>query len=62
MVLRFTVSYLEDSLGVLRYYKKLAERATDQVADEYLFATLDDESNSIAIINRKVAAGEASQR
>ena len=50
MVLRFTVSYLEDSLALLRYYKKLAEQAMDQVADEHLFATLDNESNSIAII------------
>jgi len=50
MTLRFTTSYLEDSLAVLRYYKKLAERAMDQVADEHLFATLDAEANSIAII------------
>ena len=50
MVLKFTVSYLEDSLAVLRYYKTLGERAMDQVADEHLFAMLDDEANSIAII------------
>lgn len=50
MVLKFTTSYLEDSLAVFRYYKKLAERAMDQVADEHLFATLDEEANSIAII------------
>ncbi len=50
MALKFTTSYLEDSLAVLRYYKKLAERAMDQVADEHLFATLDEEANSIAII------------
>ena len=50
MALQFTTSYLEDSLAVLRYYKKLAERAMEQVADEHLFTTLDAESNSIAII------------
>jgi hypothetical protein len=50
MALQFTTSYLEDSLAVFRYYKKLAERAMDQVADEHLFATLDGEANSIAIV------------
>ena len=50
MALQFTTSYLEDSLAVLGYYKKLAERAMDQVADEQLFVTLDSEGNSIAII------------
>lgn len=50
MALIFTTSYVEDSLAVLRYYKKLAERAMDQVTDEQLFAALDKEANSIAII------------
>jgi hypothetical protein len=50
MALQFTTSYLEDSLAVFRYYKKLGGRAMDQVADEHLFATLDEEANSIAII------------
>jgi hypothetical protein len=35
---------------VFRYYKGLAERAMAQVSDEQLFATLDQESNSIGII------------
>src|SRR6516164_8753968 len=50
MALQFTTSYLEDSLALLRYYKKLAERAMEQVADEQLFTTLDAEANSIAVI------------
>ena len=50
MALKFTTSYLEDSLAVLRYYKKLAERAMDQVGDEDLFTVLDPEANSIAIM------------
>ena len=50
MALKFTTSYLEDSIEVLRYYKKLAERAMQQVSDEHLFTNLDAESNSIAII------------
>ena len=50
MALKFTTSYLEDALEVLRYYKKLAERAIAQLADQDLFRPLDAESNSIAII------------
>lgn len=50
MALRFTTSYVEDSVEVFRYYKKLAERAMEQVTDEQLFAVLDGEANSIAII------------
>jgi len=50
MVLKFTTSFLEDSLALFRYYKKLAERAMEQVADEHLFTVLDPEANSIAII------------
>ncbi|HEY1895215.1 MAG TPA: DUF1572 domain-containing protein [Terracidiphilus sp.] len=50
MALKLTTSYLEDSLAVFRYYKTLGERAMDQVADEHLFATLDEEANSIATI------------
>jgi len=50
MALEFTTSYLKDSTDLLRYYKKLADRAIAQVPDEALTATLDAESNSIAII------------
>jgi hypothetical protein len=50
MALKFTISYLEDSLTLFHYYKKLAERAMEQVTDDQLFEVLDAESNSIAII------------
>ncbi len=50
MPLKFTTSYLEDSLAVLRQYKKMAEQAMAQVTDEQLYQTLDREMNSIAII------------
>ncbi|HEV2279852.1 MAG TPA: DUF1572 domain-containing protein [Acidobacteriaceae bacterium] len=50
MAHQFTTSYVEDSLTLLVYSKKTAERAMAQVADEHLFASLDPESNSIAII------------
>ncbi len=61
MVLKFTLSYLEDSLAVLRYYKKLAERAMEQVADEQLFTVLDDEANSIAIIVKHITGNMRSR-
>ncbi len=47
---QFTTSYLEESLIVFRQYKKMAEGAMAQLTDEQLFATLDDEMNSIALI------------
>jgi hypothetical protein len=50
MTLQFTTSYLADSLALFRQYKKMTEAAMQQVTDDQLFATLDEEMNSIAII------------
>ena len=50
MALRFTTSYVADSLTLFRYYKGLVERALAQLSDEQLLAVLDGESNSIAVI------------
>jgi hypothetical protein len=50
MALEFTTSYVADSISLLRYYKKLGDQAMAQVSDDGLRATLDAESNSIAII------------
>ena len=50
MALEFTTSCLKDSVDLLRFYKKLGDRAMAQASDEALFATMDAESNSIAII------------
>ncbi len=61
MALKFTASYLEDSLELFRYYKKLAERAMEQVTDEQLFATLDEESNSIALVVKHMAGNMRSR-
>jgi hypothetical protein len=47
---QFTTSYIEESLTVLRLYKKMAEGAMAQMSDEQLFVTLDAESNSVALI------------
>jgi hypothetical protein len=50
MAHKFSTSYVEDSISLFRYQKKVAEGAMEQVTDEQLFATLDEEMNSIAII------------
>jgi uncharacterized damage-inducible protein DinB len=50
MALKLTTSYLEDTISIFRYYKKLAEGAMTQINDDQLFAALDPESNSIAIV------------
>jgi len=50
MAHEFTTSYLADSLALFRQYKRIAEGAICQVTDEQLFATLDAEMNSIALI------------
>ena len=62
MALEFTTSYIQDALAVLRDYKRLAERAMEQVADEQLFVTLDPEGNSIAIIVKHMAGNMRSRR
>jgi Protein of unknown function (DUF1572) len=61
MALQFTTSYLEDCLALFRQYKGLAERAMEQITDEQLFATLDPESNSIAIIMKHLAGNMRSR-
>ena len=53
--------YLDDALSTFRDYKKLAERAFAQVSDEDFVATLDPESNSIAV-NMKHMAGNMLSR
>jgi len=47
---QFTTSYIEESLAVFRQYKQMAEGAMAQLSDDQLFATLDGEMNSIALI------------
>src|SRR5213594_356137 len=61
MAHEFTTSYLKDSIELFRYYKKLAERAMQQAPDEALFAALDKESNSIAIIVKHLAGNMRSR-
>ncbi|HEY7210849.1 MAG TPA: DUF1572 domain-containing protein [Bryobacteraceae bacterium] len=61
MPLRFTTSYIEDSLAIFRQYKKLAEEAMDQVSDEELVAVLDPEMNSIAQVVKHMAGNMRSR-
>lgn len=61
MALKFTTSYLEDALEVFRHYKRLAEGAMAQVSDEQLYAALDPEMNSIAIIVKHMVGNMCSR-
>ena len=53
--------YLEDALKTFRDYQKTAERAFAQPADEDFFRTLDEESNSIAVIVKHMAGNMLSR-
>ena len=58
---QLSTSYLQDSIGLFHYYKKLGDRAMAQCPDEALFVTLDAESNSIAIIVKHLAGNMRSR-
>jgi len=51
----FIENYKADALASFRNYKKMAERAIDQVSDDEFFRTIDAEANSIAVIVKHVA-------
>ena len=53
--------YLEDAVGNFRAYKKLAEKAFDQLNDDEFFKTLDQEGNSIAVIMKHIAGNSLSR-
>lgn len=61
MAHKFSTSYTQDAVEVFRYYKLLAERAIEQCPDEGLFAALDGESNSIAIVVKHMAGNMRSR-
>jgi len=61
MALELTSSCLLDSISLLRYYKLLGEQAMAQASDADLTATLDPESNSIAIIVKHLAGNMVSR-
>ncbi len=47
--------YLADAIDTFRAYKKLAENALDQITDAEYFISIDEESNSIAVIMKHIA-------
>lgn len=56
-----TDSYLKDSISLFRYYKQLGENAIAQCPDAGLFAALDEENNSIAIVVKHMAGNMRSR-
>lgn len=48
-------NYHADAIQSFRNYKKLAERAIEQISDKEFFAIIDKESNSVAIIVKHIA-------
>ena len=52
---RLCKHYLEDAIASFRAYKKLAEKALDQLKDDEYFVTIDAESNSVAVIMKHIA-------
>ena len=53
--------YLADAIASFRSYKKLADKAIAQVTDEELFVTLDEESNSVAVVIKHMAGNMISR-
>ncbi|HZJ43155.1 MAG TPA: DUF1572 family protein [Pyrinomonadaceae bacterium] len=53
--------YISDSITSFRAYKKMADKAIAQVNDDELFVTIDDESNSIAIVMKHMAGNMLSR-
>ncbi len=48
-------NYQTDAIRSFRNYKKMAERAMEQISDEEFFQSIDPESNSVAIIVKHIA-------
>jgi uncharacterized damage-inducible protein DinB len=61
MAHQFSTSYIEDSLSLFRYYKKLSDGAMKQLSDQQLFTALDEEMNSVAIIVKHMAGNMRSR-
>jgi hypothetical protein len=61
MALEFTTSYVKDSADTLRHYKRLAERAIEQVTDDKLMFAPDAGSNSIAILVKHLSGNMCSR-
>ena len=53
--------YIDDAVAQLRRLKESADASIGQVADEHLFAMLDPDANSIALIMKHVAGNMRSR-
>src|ERR1044072_8942667 len=54
-------NYLDDARKAMRAYKKLAEKALDQMKHDEYFVALDDESNSVAVVMKHMAGNMISR-
>jgi len=54
-------NYHRDALQSFRNYKKLAERAIEQVSNEEFFALIDAEANSIAVVVKHISGNLVSR-
>ena len=54
-------NYHSDAVKSFRNYKKMAERAIEQVSDEEFFALIGAEANSIAVIVKHIAGNALSR-
>lgn len=54
-------NYKGDAVDSFKNYKKLAERAIEQVSDDEFFAAIDTEANSIAVIVKHIAGNLVSR-
>ncbi|MGE3465699.1 MAG: DUF1572 family protein [Pyrinomonadaceae bacterium] len=55
MTIHLLQNYLSDAVASFRNYKKMAERAIEQVTDQEFFAVIDPEANSIAVIVKHIS-------
>ena len=54
-------NFHSDAVASFRNYKKLAEKALDQISDEEFFATIDEEANSVAVVVKHIAGNLVSR-
>ncbi|MBK9163603.1 MAG: DUF1572 family protein [Acidobacteria bacterium] len=54
-------NYKDDAIRSFRSYKRLAERALEQVSDDEFFLQIDEESNSLALIVKHIAGNQRSR-
>jgi len=55
MLEQIVTNYKADAIESFRNYKRLAERAIEQISDEEFFALIDAEANSIAVVVKHIA-------